>query len=31
LKWVFEVDERALNPIPRPEYLRLVHSTRRPL
>jgi hypothetical protein len=31
LKWVFEVDERALNPIPRPEYLRLVPSTRRPL
>jgi hypothetical protein len=31
LKWVFEVDERALNPLPRPEYLRLVHSTRRRL
>jgi hypothetical protein len=31
LKWVFEVDDGALSPIGRPEYLRLVHSARRPL
>jgi hypothetical protein len=29
LKWVFEVDEKALSPVPRPTYLRLVYSALR--